>query len=866
MNKSLSLQDFIDLDELQAIQDSFAETTGISSVILSPEGEPLTRLTNPTDFCSLIQSTEEGKQCCRRSFVEMSKKALKFKEPQIFYCFAHGGHFVAPIIINGEHKATMFAGQFILESFSTSQLDELKKIAVEINVDPVQLIETAKQMRVIDKDVIQNNANFMFQIVKVTTRLGMQAEEALLQSEIKYRTLVEHIPAITYIASLDESSTTLYVSPQIETMLGISPADYKADPDFWMKHIHPDDLERVMDEIRICHENNQPFISEYRMFSKDGRLVWFSDNALIVKDENGKPLHLLGVMYDITEHKQAKEALRRVHENTKTILEKAPFGVVVVGKDRKIKRVNDTALKMAGVENADIMLGKDCSEYLCPEQRNECTILDRGQQVDNSERNFRRKDGKEIPIIKTVTEINMDGEDVLLETFIDITDRKRAEEMLKNKQKMESAYTDMLTIINKTLDLHIIITEGLDSLMKYTDAQAGAVYLYDPDSTMMIPNTITGMEKTVVEQTFSPGEGIVGEAAQKQEMVVVTSVPADTIYTITSGSNKIVPATIISTPMIFKGTLLGVVVTCHNTNISLDVLIFMKRIIDQYAVALNNANTLIQVQDMAASLKNQRDELEIKSYELEEASRTKSEFLTNMSHELRTPLNSIIGFSEVLYDGTFGPLNEKQTKYINNVLISGKHLLELINGILDLAKVEAGKMELICQDFNVSEVFDESMMLLSSIASKKNIVLSAAVDKEFTMVHADVGKFKQILYNLMSNAIKFTPMGGSVTVEAHRSGDIAYIAVSDTGIGISKEQQDILFKPFMQVDASASRQYQGTGLGLSLVKRFVEMHGGRVWVESELDRGSTFTFTIPIKKDQHITSHIKSRLEKKEDS
>ncbi len=175
--------------------------------------------------------------------------------------------------------------------------------------------------------------------------------------------------------------------------------------------------------------------------------------------------------------------------------------------------------------------------------------------------------------------------------------------------------------------------------------------------------------------------------------------------------------------------------------------------------------------------------------------------------------------------------------------------MELINGILDLAKIESGKLELVCEDFEVSVVFDETMMLLSSIASKKNIVLSTSVGQELTTVHADLGKFKQILYNLMSNAIKFTPKGGSVTIDAQRVGDMILIAVSDTGIGISKEEQDTLFKPFVQIDSSTSRKYQGTGLGLSLVKQFVEMHGGRVWIESEPDRGSTFIFTIPIKKD-----------------
>ncbi len=357
MGESSSLLEFIDLDELQSIQDSFAKTVGISSVIFSPEGEPLTRFSYPTGFCSLIQSTEEGKRRCFQSVTEMSRKAIKLKKPAILYCFAHGGHFVAPIFINDEHKGTMFAGQFIPQSFSPKQLKALEKTAVEINLDPQLLTKEAKEMCVIEEDVVEYYSSLLFQIVKFIGRQGAKAaelnraqdalqkardeletrvqertaelvksnkqlkreiaerkraEEALLQSEIKYRTLVEHIPAITYIAALDESSTTLYVSPQIETILGISPADYKADPDFWVKHLHPDDRERVMDEIRRCHESDQPFILEYRMVSKDGRFVWLSDDAVIVKDDKGKPLHLHGVMYDITERKRAEEERKQL--------------------------------------------------------------------------------------------------------------------------------------------------------------------------------------------------------------------------------------------------------------------------------------------------------------------------------------------------------------------------------------------------------------------------------------------------------------------------------------------------------------------------------------------------------------------------
>ena len=177
MSQKPSLRELVNLNELQSIQDSLANTVGTASVIFSPEGEPLTQISNPTGFCSLIQSTEEGKRRCFLSFMEMCQKARELKEPSIHYCFAHSGHFVAPIIINGEHKGTMFAGQFIPQKFSTEQLKALEKIAVEINVDPTLLVEEAKKMRVVEEDQVWNYSSLLFQIVVVITRLGAQADE-----------------------------------------------------------------------------------------------------------------------------------------------------------------------------------------------------------------------------------------------------------------------------------------------------------------------------------------------------------------------------------------------------------------------------------------------------------------------------------------------------------------------------------------------------------------------------------------------------------------------------------------------------------------------------------------------------------------
>ena len=244
----------------------------------------------------------------------------------------------------------------------------------------------------------------------------------------------------------------------------------------------------------------------------------------------------------------------------------------------------------------------------------------------------------------------------------------------------------------------------------------------------------------------------------------------------------------------------------------------------------------------------------------ESANLAKSQFLANMSHELRTPLNAIIGFSEILADKTFGDLNDRQFKYSNNILNSGRQLLQLINDILDLAKVEAGRVELMRNTFSVAQALSEVHTIVKTLANKKNISLEFAAAPDLPSLFADEAKFKQVMYNLLSNAIKFTPDGGKVFVTAaiqnatsadsSPAGESLRVAVTDTGIGIGVNDQERVFKEFEQVDSSYGRQQQGTGLGLALTKRLIEMHGGRIWVESEgvEGKGSTFTFLIPLPK------------------
>jgi len=235
----------------------------------------------------------------------------------------------------------------------------------------------------------------------------------------------------------------------------------------------------------------------------------------------------------------------------------------------------------------------------------------------------------------------------------------------------------------------------------------------------------------------------------------------------------------------------------------------------------------------------------------DEANHAKSDFLAKMSHELRTPLNSIIGFSEVLEDESFGLLNEKQKRYVANVLTSGRSLLALINDILDLSRVEAGRMELVWQEFPVGDALVEVQSIVSALADKKNLKLELEVQDGLPPLLADQGKLKQIMYNLLSNAIKFTPEDGSVRVVARRSTrdeqgpPMIEIAVTDTGIGISPEDMQRIFGEFEQVASAYGGGQQGTGLGLALTQKMVELHGGRIWVESEAGVGSTFLFHLP---------------------
>jgi len=288
-------------------------------------------------------------------------------------------------------------------------------------------------------------------------------------------------------------------------------------------------------------------------------------------------------------------------------------------------------------------------------------------------------------------------------------------------------------------------------------------------------------------------------------------------------------------PMIARGRTVGVLAADNRVSrapIAVATVDLLQTFAAQAAVAVENARLFQEIQE--------------KSRQLAVASQHKSEFLANMSHELRTPLNAIIGFSEVLSERMFGELNEKQEEYSKDIHASGQHLLSLINDILDLSKIEAGRMELELSDFHLPTALDSALTLVRERAGRRSIALHTNIDNRLGQIQADERKVRQVVLNLLSNAIKFTPEGGRIEVSAVPKDGLVEVSVSDSGVGIAPEDQEAVFEEFRQV-GTAAKKVEGTGLGLTLCRKFVELHGGRIWVKSEEGVGSTFTFTIPVR-------------------
>jgi len=393
--------------------------------------------------------------------------------------------------------------------------------------------------------------------------------------------------------------------------------------------------------------------------------------------------------------------------------------------------------------------------------------------------------------------------------------------------------------VSSTLDLGTVLSTIVSRARQLSGVDGGSIYEYDDKRQEFLLHSADGLPDDLLDALrktpMRPGEGALGRMAITGQPVEIQDVVDEHVYRSRVRDRLVKHGlhSLLALPLLRDDHLLGGLVINRKAPGAFDpqVVELLKTFAAQSAIAIQNARLF--------------RELEIKSRELETASRHKSEFLANMSHELRTPLNAIIGFSEVLNERLFGELNAKQAEYVGDIADSGRHLLELINDILDLSKIEAGRMELDAAEVDLPKAIAQTLSLVRERAERRGITLSSGVDDDVCTVRADARKVKQVLLNLLSNALKFTPEGGRIDVRGAAYADRVEVSVTDTGIGIAPEDQEAVFEEFRQVGASAARA-EGTGLGLAISRKFIELHGGRMWLTSAPGKGSTFTFSLPL--------------------
>jgi GAF domain-containing protein len=394
--------------------------------------------------------------------------------------------------------------------------------------------------------------------------------------------------------------------------------------------------------------------------------------------------------------------------------------------------------------------------------------------------------------------------------------------------------------VSSTLDLGTVLATIASHAVQLSGTDSGIIYEYDESTEEFHLRTSHRMETEVVEilraAPIHLGEGTTGRAATMRTSLQVSDISNEREYAAGRARPLLIRLgyrSLLSVPLLREQQIMGALTVWRRRSgeFTPEVVNLLQTFATQSALAIQNARLFREIEE--------------KSGQIEAANRHKSEFLANMSHELRTPLNAIIGFSEVLQERLFGELNEKQAEYTSDILTSGQHLLSLINEILDLSKVEAGRMELELAPFDLPLAIDNARTFVRERAVKHGITLDVEVDERLGEYVGDERKIKQILLNLLSNAVKFTPEGGRITITANKTDNGAEISVSDTGIGIPPGEQPTIFEEFRQVGGDYAHKKEGTGLGLTLAKKFVELHGGKIWLESEVGKGSTFSFTLP---------------------
>jgi PAS domain S-box-containing protein len=751
---------------------------------------------------------------------------------------------IVPLKVGGQVNGVIQVMSYRLNAYTENQLKLLEALALHIaSAEQNALLYTRVQAELSERK---------------------QVEKSLREREEQYRMLVEQLPAIVYIDDANVEGRTLYVSPQIKTILGFTPQEWQAEsPGLWNKQVYSGDLEQIHAGYMRCFQYGDRFDAEYRISASDGRLLWFRDQAVMSLDENGKPHLIHGLIYDITERKQVENELRQSEERFQQLVNniEETFWITEAGREIYISPAGE---KLWEVSIEKLYQERAFLENILPEDRQiVLDVIEKQLRGEKTEMEYRvqHSDGSIRWVFDRAFPVFNETGKILRVTGIatDITERKQAEENINQRVKeLELLYESGLAF-SQLLDPKEVAQKILKLLGEKLNWHHTTIRLIRGQDELELlafdqPGLKDKVKTQAVESLFSSaithvGEGLSGWALQLSKIIRLDEVSNDPHYVAT-----------------YPGLHSGLYVPLKTGNRAIGVISIeseqpnafneadeqlLSTLANQAANAFENARlykeTIRYAEELEQRVLERTADLSLVNANLARAMRVKDEFLASMSHELRTPLTGILGLSEVLQLKMYGELNDKQRNTLRTIEESGRHLLDLINDILDLSKIDAGKFELQFAPCSLADVCQASLQLVKGMAQHKNLLVHYTQPTEPILVYVDARRLKQMLVNLLSNAIKFTPENGELgmeiqTIESERK---FKVTVWDKGIGIKAEDLNRLFKPFVQLDSGLTREYSGTGLGLSLVSRLTELHNGGIEVESKFGEGSRFTIILP---------------------
>jgi PAS domain S-box-containing protein len=684
-------------------------------------------------------------------------------------------------------------------------------------------------------------------MVDITDR--QVTEQALLASQRQYQRLADNIPGVIYQFCLtpDGKMSVPYMSSGCQELFGIPPATIVAEIDTLVVLTHPDDLASFQSCVADSARNLTFFAWEGRVILADLTTKWVKLASRPELQPDGAILWD-GVMLDITARKVAEQALLKSQRQYQRLADNIP-GVIYrfrLAPDGHVSvlYISSGCQELFGVAPATIAADLDnLSAMIHPDDLPSL----RAREVESTQNlTYFAWEGRFILADGTVKWIEMasrpelqhDGAIGFDGVMLDVTKRKQAElDLATSQQKYYNLIQSIPGVVweyDFQLNKFIFVTDRAEALLGYPVSD----WISQPD---FWADRLHPADRDATIQLYS-------DAIDNRQS-------CESEYRMVAADGRIVWVYDIATPVLdFNGKLIatnGLIIDITDKQVALQ-----------------------ERQQAEIALRETNDRLAATNAELLRATKLKDEFLATMSHELRTPLNAILGMSECFNEGVFGDINERQTKSIDTIHRSGQHLLSLINDILDVSKIAAGKLELELTSVPLQRLCDTSLALVRAQADRKQIQIDIHIPTQIGMLWIDERRMRQVAINLLSNAIKFTPKGGRITLAAEividpdrdalapqNDGkgrtDWLRLSVTDTGIGIAAADRDRLFQPFVQIDSSLSRQYEGTGLGLALVKQMVELHGGYVTLESELGRGSCFSLYLPYSSgERHYHSSL----------